>query len=85
MQKIRQDKNGSIGRNIRRLRLNAKMTQDEVAAKLQLMGCDLSRSAYSQIECGTYNIRVRELSALKRIFQVDYNAFFEGLDDDTKH
>ena len=79
MQKIRQDRSGNIGQNIRRVRLAAGMTQDEVAAKLQLMGCDLSRSVYSQMECGTYNIRVRELAALTIIFHTDYNALFEGI------
>ncbi|MCQ2406360.1 MAG: hypothetical protein MJ067_04005 [Oscillospiraceae bacterium] len=29
-----------------------KLTQEQVAAKLQLMGPDMSRGTYSQIECG---------------------------------
>jgi len=78
MQKIRQDASGSIGKNIRKLRINSNMTQDSVITRMQLMGCEISRSIYSQIEGGTYNIRVNELAALKIIFQVDYNAFFEG-------
>lgn len=78
MQKIRQDDSGNIGNNIRRLRVASHMTQDEVTAKMQLMGCEISRSIYSQIESGTYNIRVVELAALKIIFKTDYNAFFEG-------
>ena len=81
MQKIRQDKSGNIGGNIRRLRMAANMTQESVIAKMQLMGCEISRSIYSQIESGTYNIRVIELAALKIIFKVDYDAFFEGLED----
>ena len=78
MQKIRQDL--SIGKNIRALRIAAQMTQEQVTAKLQLAGCDISRSVYSQIETGNYNIRVSELVALKDIFRVDYNAFFAGLE-----
>ena len=81
MQKIRQDESGSIGKNIRALCIASNMTQDEVTAKMQLMGCEISRSIYSQIEGGTYNIRVVELAALKVIFKVDYNAFFEGAED----
>ena len=83
MQKIRQDARDNIGDNIRRLRLASGLSQEAVAAKMQLMGCDLSRSVYSQIECGTYNIRVRELIALKNIFHTDFNAFFEGLEKET--
>ena len=79
MQKIRQDK--GIGRNIRAMRLASHMTQEQVVAKLQLAGWDVSRSIYSQMESGTYNIRVGELVALKNIFGVEYDAFFEGLDD----
>lgn len=82
MRKIQQDQKGAIGRNIRRLRLNCKLTQDGVVTQMQLMGCDLSRSVYSQIECGTYNIKASELAALKVIFKTDYNAFFEGVEEE---
>ena len=81
VQKIRQDDSGSIGKNIRRMRIASHMTQDEVTAKMQLMGCEISRSIYSQIEGGTYNIRVVELAALKVIFGVDYSSFFEGAEE----
>lgn len=73
-QKIRQDI--SIGNNIRILRKQAHLTQEQVVTHLQLQGLDISRSSYSQIECGTYNIRVSELIALAELFQVDFNAFF---------
>ena len=84
MQKIRQDARDNIGGNIRRLRHAAGLSQEAVTAKLQLMGCDMSRSVYSQIECGTYNIRVKELIALKNIFHAEYSDFFEGLENDTE-
>lgn len=77
-QKVRQDQN--IGQNIRNIRLDRHMTQDQVVTQMQLVGCDISRSIYSQIETGTYNIRISELVALKRIFDVEYNDFFAGLD-----
>lgn len=47
---------------------------------MQLLGIDITRSIYSQIECGTYNIKVTELAALHLIFDVDYNAFFENIE-----
>lgn len=79
MQKIRQDR--QLGQNIRALRIASHMTQDQVIAKLQIAGCETTRSIYAQIECGDYNIRVSELVALKKIFGVDYNAFFTGMED----
>ncbi|MBR3307931.1 MAG: helix-turn-helix transcriptional regulator [Lachnospiraceae bacterium] len=77
-QKIRQDIR--LGKNIRSLRKKAGLTQDQVASKLQLAGCDISRSIYSQIECGTYNIKVSELLELAKIFCCDMNTIF-GFDD----
>jgi transcriptional regulator with XRE-family HTH domain len=77
VQKIKQDI--SIGDNIRKLRKQAHLTQEQVVARLQLQGLEISRSSYSQIECGTYNIRVSELIALTELFNVDYNTIFENL------
>lgn len=77
MQKIKQDI--SLGSNIRRLRKASSLTQEDVVTYMQLKGIDISRSIYSQIECGTYNIRVSELMALADLFKADMNTFFEGL------
>lgn len=76
-QKLKQDL--QIGDNIRRLRKQSGLTQEQVVVRLQLQGIEISRSSYSQIECGTYNIRISELIALADIFQVDFNAFFDNL------
>ncbi len=76
-QKIRHDI--TLGSNIRKLRRQSHLTQEQVVAQLQLQGIDISRSTYSQIECGTYNVRVSELAALARLFGTDYNSFFESL------
>lgn len=76
-QKLRQDL--KLGPNIRRLRLKSNLTQEQVTAKMQLMGINISRSIYSQIEGGTYNIRVSELAAMKEIFNISYDSFFEGI------
>lgn len=77
-QKLRQD--CSIGQNIRAMRKARDMTQEQVVAQMQLAGCDISRSIYSQIEGGSYNIRISELVALKRIFHAEYADFFIGLE-----
>lgn len=77
--KIRQDIN--IGSNIRVLRRKVHLTQEQVVARLGERGIVSSRSIYSQIECGNYNIRVSELAALSDIFGVDYNAFFNNVEE----
>ncbi len=72
--------NRMFGQNIRALRKAAGMTQEQTAAKLQLMGYDLSRAVYAQIECGMRNVRVEEIVALKKIFGAAYDDFFVGFE-----
>jgi transcriptional regulator with XRE-family HTH domain len=76
-QKLKQDLR--IGPNIRKYRLQSHLTQEQVTAKMQLMGLNISRSIYSQIEGGTYNIRISELVAMREIFNINYESFFEGI------
>ena len=74
LQSIRNER--SFGARIRELRNASHLTQEQVAAKLQLRGFDVSRSVYSQIECGIHHIPIGELIALKQIFNVSYDDFF---------
>lgn len=76
-QKIKID--STFGKNLRTLRKSRNLTQEQIVAKLQLLNQNISRSAYSQIECGTYNIRISELVALKEILNIDYNEFFKNI------
>lgn len=79
--KIRQDRNSyNLGKNIRALRIQNRMTQESVVAKMQLLGVDISRGTYSQIECGISNIKVEELLALSKIFRCDIETFFSGIE-----
>lgn len=77
MQKLRQDRD--LGDNLRRLRKAKGLTQEQVAAKLQVMGCDVTRARYSRYETGELNLPVSQLVALTSIFHCDFNAFFEGI------
>ncbi len=79
--RIRQDnKKYNLGANIRRFRMERHLTQEQTVAKMQLLGLDISRGTYSQIECGLVNIRVEDLLALQKIFGVDIGQFFDGMD-----
>ena len=77
MQKIRPDMD--IGKNIQAIRYKNNMTQDEVIAKLILMGISLTKSTYAKLETNRMNIKVSELVALAKIFHTDINAFFSCL------
>jgi len=75
MQWILQDVN--IGINMRRLRSAAKLTQEQVAGKAQLMGSTMSRTTYAQIESGKRNIKTSDLIILRAVFNTTYEDILE--------
>lgn len=78
MNKLRQDMN--IGVNIRELRNRMGLTQDEVTAKMQILGCDdINRSLYSRYETGELNIKISHLRAIKQIFKCSYDDLLDNL------
>lgn len=62
-----------VGENIRMIRKNNNITQEQLAAKLQIAGCDITRSALAKIEVGHRHIYPDELKAIKNILNVDYD------------
>ncbi len=65
-----------IGNNIRKLREKAGYTQDYVATKLQINGCDITRSAVAKIEVGQRHIYPDEIILIKHILNVEYEDIF---------
>lgn len=66
----------AIGQNIRRLRERAGVTQDYLATKLQLNGCDITRSAVAKIEVGQRHVYPDEIMLIKQILNVTYEEIF---------
>ena len=66
-----------LGHNIQTVRMYKGMTQEEVVAKLQLMGSRISRSTLANIEVGRRNIKASDLKALRLLFDVEYEEFFK--------
>ena len=65
-----------LGKNIRNLREKKKMTQDALSTKLQLLGCDITRSAVAKIEVGQRHIYADEIKLIKEILNVSYDEIF---------
>jgi Helix-turn-helix. len=76
-QKIRRDRN--MGDNLRKLRLEKKISQEKLCAELQRRGCDIGRTTYAKYESGELNIRASVLIELRKIYKCSYDDFFEGL------
>lgn len=68
-----------LGYNIRQIRKDRGLTQEQTIAKLQVLGSPLSRSTFSLIEMGQGNIFVSDLVALQMVFNVDYKEFFRDI------
>jgi len=49
------------------------MTQDTLAAKLQLSGCDITRSAIAKIEVGQRHIYPDELILIREILNTSFD------------
>ena len=61
-----------FGRNLRRLRMERGLTQEQITARLQLAGCDLTRSALAKIEAGQRHVYPDELYALRNALEVPF-------------
>ena len=66
-----------IGKNIKTIREKKGFTQDYVAAKLQLSGCDITRSAIAKIEVGQRHLYPDEIILLKDILGVTYEEILK--------
>ena len=68
-----------VGQNVRSLREKAKMTQEQLAARLQLSGCDITRSAVAKIEVGQRHLYPDEIILIKKILNTDFESIFNIL------
>lgn len=74
--KIKQDI--PLGKNIRSIRKQKKLTQMDVVRKLQLAGFDTTRSSYAKIEAGIQHIYASELIAIAEILDVPLTELFRS-------
>lgn len=67
-----------LGNNIRKVRENKNMTQEQLAARLQINGCDITRSAIAKIEVGQRHIYPDEIKLIKEILDTTFDTLFSG-------
>lgn len=67
-----------IGNNIRYIREKIGMTQEVLAAKLQLRGCDITRSAVAKIEVAQRHLYPDEIIHIKEILNTDFDSILYG-------
>ena len=65
-----------VGANIRMLREKAGLTQEQLSARLQVNGCDVTRSALAKIEVGQRHLYPDEIILIKEALKVRYEDVF---------
>lgn len=65
-----------VGANVRALRIKAGLTQEALAAKLQLAGCDVTRSAIAKIEVGQRHLYPDEVILLREFLNTTFEEIF---------
>lgn len=67
-----------VGPQIKRLRKVHKLSQRDLAEKLQLSGIDMDKNVITRIETNKRYVTDLELQALSRIFHVSYAYLIDG-------
>ena len=67
----------AVGQRIRQFRELRGLTQEQVSAKVQTMGCDITRSALAKIEVGQRHIYLDELKLFAALLDVSYSALLD--------
>ena len=67
----------AVGNNIRILREKTGLTQEQLSAKLQIEGCDITRSALAKIEVGQRHLYPDEIILIKKILKISFDEIFD--------
>ena len=66
-----------IGKNLKRIRKKAKMSQQDLSNKLELLGVYVCRGSISRIEDMSRTVTDIELYAIADVLSVDLKELFE--------
>lgn len=66
--------NNICGKNVSKFRANLKISQRELAHRMQLVEIDIDKNAIQRIECGKRFVTDIEIIGFAKIFNVSYDA-----------
>nr|WP_326127571.1 helix-turn-helix transcriptional regulator [uncultured Oscillibacter sp.] len=69
-------KKRNIGQKVRYYRVQSGLSQKDLAARLQTIGCDMTSEMIWKAENGRRNLSIFEIDKLAEVLNVDYNALF---------
>lgn len=69
--------NNLCGKNIAHYRTSMKISQRELADRMQLVGIDIDKNAIQRIECGKRFITDIEVVAFTKVFNISFDELFK--------
>ena len=76
-EKIKNDNENTIGKNIRRLRKEKGLGQTDLVKELQLLDIGMTRETLVKIERGIPHIQLAQLKGIKQILDVSYEDLLD--------
>lgn len=70
--------NNVSGKNIAKFRMALKISQRELADKMQLFGIDIDKNAIQRIECGKRFVTDIEIVAFAKVFDVCFEELLKN-------
>jgi transcriptional regulator with XRE-family HTH domain len=74
-----------IGQNLVKLRLQRGMTQEQLAARLQVRGSDMTRQVVANIEARRRRVYEHQIRRLVAVLGCSFNELFLGVPSPTNH
>ena len=75
--KIKQEKQNTIGNNIRRVRKERGIGQTELVRELQLIDVEITRETLVKIERGIQHIQLEQLRGIRDILKTTYEELLD--------
>ncbi|MEE1198044.1 MAG: helix-turn-helix transcriptional regulator [Acutalibacteraceae bacterium] len=69
--------NNISGKNIAQIRKNIKISQRELADRMQLVGIDIDKNAIQRIECGKRFVTDIEIIAFSKVFGISVDELLK--------
>jgi transcriptional regulator with XRE-family HTH domain len=71
-------KANDIGQHLVKLRLNRRLTQEQLAAKLQINGADMTRQVVANIEARRRRVYERQIRFFVKVLRCSFDDLFIG-------
>ena len=68
-----------IGPNLRKLRLRLGLTQDQLAARLQIAGSNMTRQILANIECRRRRVNEQQIRQFIKVLRCTLDELFFGI------